>query len=69
MLFHYYNIYFIRNAHYVILTRTDKTHNMLKRIIKTHNNMMIFKLELDERRYGNTSKVDNTQNKLVISTQ
>ena len=67
MLFHFYNIGFIRNAHYVRLTKTNKTHNKLKRLIKTHNSMMICKLELEERRYGNPSKVDNTHNKLVIS--
>ena len=61
MLFHCYNIYFIRNAHCVRLKKTDKTRNMLKRPIKTHNSMMICKLELEERRYGNTNKVYNTQ--------
>ena len=67
MLFQCYNIYFIRNSHYVRLKKTDKTYNMLKGLIETHKNMMIFKLELEERRYGNTNKVDNTHRKLVIS--
>ena len=69
MLFHCYNIDFIRKAHCMRLTKTDKTHNKLKRLIKTHNNMMICKLELEERRYGNTSNVDNTHSKLVTSPQ
>ena len=69
MLFHCYNIDFIRNAHCVTLTKTDKTHNKLKRLTKTHNNMIICKLELEERRYGNKIKVGNTHNKLVISPQ
>ena len=36
---------------------------------KIHNSMMVCKLELKERRYGNSNRVDNTHNKLVISPQ
>ena len=51
------------------LTKNDKLHKMFKRLIKTHNSMIICKPEPEERRYGNTNQVDNIHKKLVISPQ
>ena len=42
-------------SHYVKLTKVDKTHEHVKRLIKTHNSMRNFKLQLKIIRYGNTS--------------
>ena len=54
--FHYYNTYFTKKAHCVRLTKIDKTHEHVKRLIKTHNNMRDCKLQLKIIRYGNTSE-------------
>ena len=60
---------FTKNAHCVRLTKTDKTHSMFKGLIIIHSSILVCKLKLKESRYGNTSKVDNTHSKLIISPQ